>query len=108
MYCFPVKGLGVGLLCLAASSVAQAQTVPDLATPQLQLQQQRERALNEQANANQPDVRLARDGAAEALTYPESETPCFPINRIKLDGDDAANFIWALDAATDARGRCLG
>lgn len=99
----------MGLFCLASVGAVTAQTIPDLATPQLQLQQQRERAQAEQAAASQPDVRLARDGAATAgLVYPEREAPCFPIREIKLDGDDAARFAWALAAADDARGRCLG
>ncbi|MBB1225580.1 ShlB/FhaC/HecB family hemolysin secretion/activation protein, partial [Klebsiella pneumoniae] len=40
------------------------------------------------------------------------ETPCFPIGRIRLDGEDAQRFFWSLSAADPdngaATGRCLG
>ncbi len=103
-----MRYIGIGVLGLAAACAARAQSVPDLATPQLQLQQQRERAQAEQAAADQPDVRLPRPATAPSLAYPERETPCFPIDQIKLDGDEAARFAPALAAADDARGRCLG
>ena len=99
-------GIAVGFL--TAATCAHGQVTTDLAAPQLQLQQQRERALAEQAAARLPDVRLPRESVAAGVDYPQHEAPCFVIERIKLDGDDASRIQWALTAAADARGRCLG
>ncbi|MGU9760053.1 ShlB/FhaC/HecB family hemolysin secretion/activation protein [Serratia marcescens] len=71
-----------------------------------QRQQARERALLEQ-NTPQADARLSRPEAV-LPDYPVNESPCFTINRLTLVGDAAGHFQWALDAAADARGRCLG
>ncbi|WP_413721404.1 hypothetical protein ACL2XG_20580 [Sodalis sp. RH24] len=52
------------------------------------------------------DIRLTR---ANVLLpdYPANESPCFTINTIKLEGDTARHFQWALDAAKKAKGPCL-
>ncbi|WP_260440789.1 ShlB/FhaC/HecB family hemolysin secretion/activation protein [Serratia marcescens] len=71
-----------------------------------QRQQARERALQQQ-NAPQADARLSRPEAV-LPDYPVNESPCFTINRLTLVGESAARFQWALDAAADAKGRCLG
>ncbi|MBH3322331.1 ShlB/FhaC/HecB family hemolysin secretion/activation protein [Serratia ureilytica] len=71
-----------------------------------QRQQERERALQQQ-NAPQADARLSRPEAV-LPDYPVNESPCFTINRFTLVGEAAARFQWALDAAADAKGRCLG
>ncbi|WP_413739061.1 ShlB/FhaC/HecB family hemolysin secretion/activation protein [Sodalis sp. RH21] len=69
-------------------------------------QQERQRALQKQ-NAPDSDVRLARPGIA-LTDYPVDEHPCFAINTLQLEGDSAGSFQWALEAASDAKGRCLG
>ncbi|CAO96997.1 ShlB/FhaC/HecB family hemolysin secretion/activation protein [Erwinia tasmaniensis] len=71
-----------------------------------QRQQERERTLLEQ-NTPQADARLSRPEAV-LPDYPVNESPCFTINRLTLVGESAARFQWALDAAADAKGRCLG
>ncbi|WP_171455154.1 ShlB/FhaC/HecB family hemolysin secretion/activation protein [Serratia marcescens] len=71
-----------------------------------QRQQERERALLEQ-NTPQADARLSRPEAV-LPDYPDNESPCFTINRLTLVGESADRFQWALEAAADARGRCLG
>ncbi|WP_253718465.1 ShlB/FhaC/HecB family hemolysin secretion/activation protein [Serratia marcescens] len=71
-----------------------------------QRQQERERALQQQ-NAPQADARLSRPEAV-LPDYPVNESPCFTINRLTLVGEAAGRFQWALDAAADAKGRCLG
>ncbi len=57
----------------------------------------------------------AQENAAQAPPpdrLPPDETPCFPIERIWLDGEDAHRFFWSLKAADPgndfATGRCLG
>jgi len=69
-------------------------------------QQERERVLREQ-NAPQNDTRLPRPEIA-LPDYPANEQPCFKIDSLRLEGDSAAKFQWALNAVEDAKGRCLG
>ncbi|WP_236585343.1 ShlB/FhaC/HecB family hemolysin secretion/activation protein [Dyella sp. EPa41] len=83
----------------------------DPATQELLRQQERERALREQRDTT-PDVHLPRPAQAAPDHLPATETPCFPIHRIRLDGEAAAHFQWALKAADPkddpATGGCLG
>ncbi|MGQ6115109.1 POTRA domain-containing protein, partial [Serratia sp. IR-2025] len=71
-----------------------------------QRQQERERALQQQ-NAPQADARFSRPDVV-LPDYPTDERPCFIINQLTLVGESADRFQWALDAAADAKGRCLG
>ena len=91
-----------------ASAVAQS---VDNAAQQLLRQQDRERALREQQETT-PDVRLSQPVQAAPDRLPANETPCFPIRSIRLDGDAASTFRWALKSADrsndPATGRCLG
>ncbi|QGU89258.1 ShlB/FhaC/HecB family hemolysin secretion/activation protein [Erwinia sorbitola] len=99
---------------LAHSSVVHAATPADnnalngaiLDAQEQQRQQARERALQQQ-NAPESDVRLARPDVV-LPDYPANETPCFTINSLRLEGDLAPRFQWALEAAESAKGRCLG
>jgi len=99
------------LLCasvLCVSLLAHAQENP---AQELLRQQERERILRERQEAT-PDVRL-RPAQAPALDrLPQDETPCVPINALRLEGEDAQRFLWALRAADPghdpATGRCLG
>lgn len=97
------------LLC-SGGIMAQAPQPPDPAEEALR-RQQRERIEREQRETL-PDVRLPTTQQPFAERFPEGETPCFHIERIVLDGEDAAHFDFALhilDADTqDPRGRCLG
>ena len=85
-----------------------------------QRQQERERALRAQQERS-VDARLPSGGAPAATRLPPSETPCFTIQDIVLDGEMADRFQWLLPAAaqvptTDANttpsdspiDRCLG
>ncbi|MGQ6073570.1 ShlB/FhaC/HecB family hemolysin secretion/activation protein, partial [Serratia sp. IR-2025] len=89
---------------MAAPEVQDAAAALD--AQEQQRQQERERALQQQ-NAPQADARLSRP-VAVLPDYPVNESPCFTINRLTLVGESAARFQWALDAAADAKGRCLG
>lgn len=82
-----------------------AQTDP--ATQQYQREQQRERALRRQQETT-PDVRLPAESAAPALPLPAQETPCYPIRRVELRGEEAARFDWLLGDEASVDGRCLG
>lgn len=97
-----------GVMVPVASVWAQSS---DSATQELLRQQARERALREQQEAT-PDVRLQRRVDAGLDRLPADESPCFPIQHIRLEGDDALRFQWALKAADRSddpvSGRCLG
>jgi hemolysin activation/secretion protein len=101
------------LACLAVASFlfnspALAQNQADIAAQQLQRQQQRDKAQSDKAEEQRPDVRLSRASGPVAGAYPADEQPCFPIRNILLNGDNAAQFAWALKAADGAIGLCLG
>ena len=107
---------------LGTGQSAWAQTTPSAPQPFIeeQRQQERERALRAQQERS-VDARLPSGGAPAATRLPPSETPCFTIQDIVLDGEMADRFQWLLPAAaqvptTDANttpsdspiDRCLG
>lgn len=96
------------VLATAALSPAMAQVGPD--AQELLRQQARERELREQQE-QAPNVRLELPTAAGEV-LPAEESPCFRIESIRLVGESAKAFTWALDAADPKRdratGRCLG
>lgn len=96
------------LLYGLVNQAAQGQSQAEIAAQQIQRQQQRERAQNEQAEEQRPAVRLPRAPLNSAAVYPSNETPCFAIRHIALQGEQAAQFAWALGAVADAAGLCLG
>jgi len=109
---------------------------PSLTSPEEQskqinldaLQQQRKietQRLLRQQQENKVDVRddvsaIRKDSEFISTEIPESESPCFVINKIELVGDSAAEFQFALDAVLSEQsrskvkdskkilGRCLG
>jgi len=102
-----IQSIALWMGCLL---LAHAQT-PDTATQELLRQRERERVLREQLEVT-PQARLPSAIQTLPERLPQNETPCFPIARIQLTGDDAAHFLWALKAADladdPASGRCLG
>lgn len=96
----------VALICTPVH--AQQLPAPD---QELLRQQERERALREQLETR-PDARLQDAPVAAPERLPRDEAPCFVINRITLEGEQADRFQWALPAANvkgdPALGRCLG
>ncbi|HAV71947.1 MAG TPA: hypothetical protein DCX91_08585, partial [Stenotrophomonas sp.] len=100
-------GVALAVACLPATVCAQV-APPD---QELLRQQERERALREQQETT-PDVRLQATPEEAVGRLPADESPCFPIQRIVLEGDLADRFSWSLRAADPgddpATGRCLG
>lgn len=100
-----------GVLFGLFASAIPVLVLADGATQELLRQQERERVLREQQETA-PDVRLRPAPASQADLLPQGETPCFPIERIRLDGEDAHRFLWSLKAADPgndpATGHCLG
>ena len=103
--------------------VAVAATLPAIASAQVpstpqpfveqQRQQERERALREQ-NERTVDQRPQAAPPAPAQHVPESESPCFRIDRVLLVGEQSESFQWAVadlpgpEGNDSPIGRCLG
>jgi hemolysin activation/secretion protein len=97
----------------------------DINTQEQMRQQERQQLLRQQQEIK-PDVRDEMDTLKQtplkaSIEIPDNETPCFTINNIKLIGDDAAKFQFALDEVLSQNiasannveakpifGRCLG
>jgi hemolysin activation/secretion protein len=104
------------LLAVLPAAHVFGQAVPDAINQEVLREQERARLLREQLE-RRPDVRLpSGPAAADATRLVFNESPCFTINTIVLDGDAAAQFQWALAAASlaapwqddPAVGHCLG
>ncbi|BEV14769.1 ShlB/FhaC/HecB family hemolysin secretion/activation protein [Herbaspirillum sp. DW155] len=95
----------LGLNLLTPLALGQTAVNPE------QLQRERERALRQQQE-QRPDVNLGTPAApAMAQDFPAQEQPCRTISSIRLEGDQAERFEFALDSVTGpqgAIGRCLG
>ena len=91
---------------------AQAPSTPQPFVEQ-QRQQERERALREQ-NERTVDQRPQAAPPAPAQRIPESESPCFRIDRVLLAGEQSEAFQWVVadlsgpDGNDSPIGRCLG
>lgn len=103
MCSFFVRSRQVLLLGSVAIAPTAAQEISGIAEQQLQRQQQREAAQRKLDGAS-PDVRLPGAQSSLLAGFPEHESPCFVIDSVKLDGEAAAGFQWALQAAQPALG----
>ncbi|WP_152562783.1 MULTISPECIES: ShlB/FhaC/HecB family hemolysin secretion/activation protein [unclassified Serratia (in: enterobacteria)] len=76
---------------------------------QLILQQQRQRALEQQLLPSTPDVRLLPPASRlGSLMFPQ-EKPCFNIDRVELSGQEALpRWLPLQRIANQAQGQCLG
>lgn len=91
-----------GLTCLHSACAAE----PD---NQFIIQQQRQKALEQQLTPPVPDVRLSEPSSSFGKIAFPVETPCFPIQRVTLTGQDALPHWLPLQRiASQAQGRCLG
>lgn len=81
----------LGLLGCFLAFPTSAQITDELGDNQLQRQQQREEAQRRQDDAT-PDVRLQVPVPPKPTGYPPGETPCFVIQEVKLEGDEADRF----------------
>ncbi|MGJ7572312.1 ShlB/FhaC/HecB family hemolysin secretion/activation protein [Variovorax sp. RB2P76] len=99
----------------AGPLLAWAQQSPTTPQPfvEQQRQQERERALREQ-NERTVDQRPKAAPPAPAQRIPESESPCFLIDRVLLVGEQSESFQWAVADLSGPMGndspvgRCLG
>lgn len=92
-------------------AIAFAKPSDGMGADELLRQQQHERVLREQQEQT-PDVRLQTPQPGPSEKLPASESPCFVIHHIRLEGEMARRFRWALQAADPtgdpATGQCLG
>lgn len=73
------------------------------------IQQQRQKALEQQLTPPVPDVRLSEPSSSFGKIAFPVETPCFPIRNVSLTGQDALPRWLPLQRIADqAQGRCLG
>jgi hemolysin activation/secretion protein len=93
-------------------ALAQVSSTPQSIIEQ-QRQQERERALREQ-NERTVDQRPQAAPPAPTQRIPDSESPCFRIDRVLLVGEQSEAFQWAVadlsgpDGNDSPIGRCLG
>jgi hemolysin activation/secretion protein len=87
------------VLALFFSYSAAAQTpLEQVDVREQQRQQQRNHQLQQQQD-NSVDVRLPANQATPALRYGAEPQPCFVVGELRLAGDAAEHFDWALAAA---------
>ena len=109
--------LKIGFAAAVALLSTLAAFAQSASTPQpfieQQRQQERERALREQ-NERTVDQRLQSAPPVPVARIPETEAPCFRIERVQLVGDEAEAFQWAVSDLSGPDGndsplsRCLG
>ncbi len=99
------RPIALSSLLWLACPLALAQTLPDKALDQREQQLQQQRALQQQAPAA-PDVRLESATQPDMPRYPHGEQPCFVMGELRLAGEGAEDFQWALGAADrDGQGK---
>lgn len=106
--------LACALLLGAASVASRSQTAVEADLEQQRRAAERERSQRETLQRG-ADVFGAppETGAAAAQDWPAGESPCFRIERVVLQGDDAGDFSWVLASLQGTgpdrvQGRCLG
>ncbi len=96
---------------IALPALSHAETPTERLNRELLRQQERERVLRERQEPR-PDARISLPEEAAPLRLPLDESPCFPVRRIELVGEEAERFAWAVEAADTpddpAIGQCLG
>lgn len=111
----PVARATLSFVCLWGGAVPTIHAQEALPDPSVELrreqqEQERRRALAAPAPPTAPkDLR-----ATEESTLPSDEAPCFRIREVRLSGNDAGQFDWALmsldgpEGKDSPMGRCLG
>lgn len=99
---FTATGLLFTSVASSAEGVAGAEE-------QIIIQQQRQKALEQQLTPPKPDVRLSPPSSGfGSIDYP-NETPCFPIHKVVLSGEEKLpRWLPIQHLGMEAEGRCLG
>lgn len=84
---------------LLGDNMAVAQSIPaDILERQIQRQRQLQEYQEQQRRQQEPDVRVdSKQFTLPSVVIPDNESPCFVIEEIKLLGDKADDFIWAVE-----------
>ena len=94
----------MGLLSSTLSAYAQTSaTAQSIEQEQSQKAQERQKAIQEQ-QPQAPEVKLQMPPSETVQTLPITETPAFLIQHIKLTGDSAERFQFALNSALKQTG----
>ncbi|GBG14019.1 ABC transporter substrate-binding protein [Novimethylophilus kurashikiensis] len=109
---FSRNRLAVLALVLANFQPLTAAAASDTSAQELLRQQERQRELRKEMEPER-DVRLPQPSSTPSSTQiPLGETPCFVIHQIRLEGDEAEHFQFALHSVVDGPdsvvGLCLG
>ncbi|WP_284973916.1 ShlB/FhaC/HecB family hemolysin secretion/activation protein [Atlantibacter hermannii] len=99
---FTATGLLFTSVASSAEGVAGAEE-------QIIIQQQRQKALEQQLTPPKPDVRLSPPSSGfGSIDYP-NETPCFPIHKVVLSSEEKLpRWLPIQHLGVEAEGRCLG
>ncbi len=99
---FTTTGLLLTPVVSAADGIAGADE-------QIIIQQQRQKALEQQLTPPKPDVRLSPPSSGFGrINYP-AETPCFPIKHVVLSGEEKLpRWLPIQHLGKEAEGQCLG
>lgn len=99
---FTATGLLFTSVASSAEGVAGAEE-------QIIIQQQRQKALEQQLTPPKPDVRLSPPSSGfGSIDYP-NETPCFPIHKVVLSGEEKLpRWLPIQHLGVEAEARCLG
>jgi len=104
--CRVLKLVFAGMLC-ALPHLSTAQTATDAEEQRRRARQESEERLQRQ---HSPDIRLqSRAPAADldAENLPK-ETPCFPLEAIRLEGTRLESFVWLQTELNRFTGQCIG
>lgn len=94
--------------CVAAAPEWAVAQPPSIDDREIQRQLEQERQRRQEISDQAPDIHFQIESQAEGEPDYPAETPCFLIDEIRLEGEGSADFQWALKAAEDAPGKCLG
>ena len=107
----------LGIILFTSFYPSPAAAAPDASlsrqVQQDQLQREEQRKQDIQQRQPAPDVRLDADMPADSSIEPlPTETPCFPLSSIRLNGDSADQFQFSLRHALTRSGftpgQCVG
>ncbi|HAK1938777.1 TPA: ShlB/FhaC/HecB family hemolysin secretion/activation protein [Salmonella enterica] len=111
--CFPLRFAVAAFFLVGSCPTLQAETDSRLRgaseNETLVIQQQRQKALEQQLMPPVPAVRLSEPVSAPSRLHFPEETPCFVVNRVRLDGlESLPHWVPLTRLANQAAGHCLG
>ncbi|MBL0917444.1 MAG: ShlB/FhaC/HecB family hemolysin secretion/activation protein [Hydrogenophaga sp.] len=112
------RALALAAACLASPSPAFAQSPAQVQADAAERDRLEQRRAEERERSQRETLQRGANVFGDTATtpalraWPAAEAPCFAIQRVLLQGDDAGSFGWVLNTLTQgpdaAIGRCLG